>query len=138
MSWANHRHCFTAWEWFSGLANDNLFFCRITQLGLLRLLTTAGVMGDEVLTVGAAWNIYDRWLEDRRITMRHEPAGIHTAFRAATQPLARLSAPKAIVDAWLLALSQTTRATLVTFDKGPASAGRKSAIPVLLLNPRSS
>lgn len=92
-------------------------------------------MGDEVLTVGGAWKVYDRWLEDDRISIRQEPVDINTAFRAATQPLAQLVAPKAIVDAYLLGASQTMGATLVTLDKGLASAGRKLALPVVLLKP---
>ena len=138
LSWVNHKHSAAAWNWFSGLGDDGFFFCRITQIGLLRLLTTEGIMGDEVLTIGAAWKVYDRWLEDSRVAIRHEPADINAAFRAAMQPVIRLAAPKAIGDSYLLAASQTMGATLVTFDKALALAGRKAGSPVVLLKPPSN
>jgi hypothetical protein len=38
-------------RWFATLKPDmSLAFCRLTHLGLLRLLTTDAVMGDEVMT----------------------------------------------------------------------------------------
>ena len=90
-------------------------------------------MGSEVLTVGGAWKIYDRWLEDSRVAIRHEPVNLNTSFRATMQPLFGQVAPKTIVDCYLLAASQTMGTTLVTFDRALAAAGRKSEQPVLLL-----
>ena len=95
-------------------------------------------MGAEVLTIGAAWKVYDRWLEDSRVAFRHEPADINAVFRAATQLVTRLAAPKAIGDAYLLAAGQTMGATLVTFDKALALVGRKSGSPVMLLKPQAN
>ncbi len=34
-----HAHHMRAREWFATLADERLVFCRITQLGFLRLLT---------------------------------------------------------------------------------------------------
>jgi len=82
-------------------------------------------MGKDVRTIGEAWKVY-RWLEDPRV-------GI--AFRAATRPFFRLSSPKALGDGYLLAVSQVTDATLVTFDRSLASASQKSHQRVVLLEP---
>jgi uncharacterized protein len=61
--------------WFETLTPDvSLVFCRLTQLGLLRLLTTAAVMGDEVMTQPQAWGAYDRWHRDPRVELVDEPA----------------------------------------------------------------
>jgi predicted nucleic acid-binding protein len=49
LTYEGHVHHTTAATWFTGLPPDvTLTFCRFTQLGLLRLLTTAALMGDEV------------------------------------------------------------------------------------------
>jgi toxin-antitoxin system PIN domain toxin len=137
LSWANHMHSDAAWAWFSRQEDDRFFFCRFTQLGLLRLLATSAVMGKDVRTIGEAWKVYDRWLEDSRVGIRQEPFELDGAFREATRSVSRLSSPKALGDCYLLAVSQVTDATLVTFDRGLASACQKARQPVALLEPRT-
>ena len=133
LSWAGHIHSSEAWTWFSRQEEERFFYCRFTQLGLLRLLTTAAVMGTDVLTVGEAWKVYDRWVEDSRIGIRQEEFELDVALRAATRPFSRLSSPKALGDCYLLAFSQSIQATLVTFDRGLASACQKAGQRVTLL-----
>ena len=51
MASSAHVHHIQAKTWYESLRDDeDLVFCRLTQLGLLRLLTTAGVMGNRVKT----------------------------------------------------------------------------------------
>lgn len=133
LSWANHRHSDIVWAWFPGQRDSRFFFCRFTQVGLLRLLTTSAVMGEDVRTIGEAWKVYDRWLEDARVGIRQETPELDTAFRAATRPVSRQSSPKALGDCYLLAVSQVANATLVTFDRGLASACQKTDQRVALL-----
>ncbi len=128
-------HSDAAWAWFSGQEDSRFSFCRLTQLGLLRLLATSAVMGEDVRNIGEAWKVYDRWLEDSRIGILPEPFELDVAFRAATRSVSRLSSPKALGDCYLLAVSQVTDATLVTFDRGLASACRKARQRVTLLEP---
>jgi toxin-antitoxin system PIN domain toxin len=137
LSWANHMHSDAAWALFSRQEDNRLFFCRFTQLGLLRLLTTSAVMGKDVQTIGGAWKVYDRWLEDSRVGIRQEPFELDLAFRAATRPVSRLASPKALSDCYLLAVGQVMDATLVTFDRGLESACRKARQRVALLRPRT-
>jgi len=137
LSWANHMHSDAAWTWFSRQEDSRFLFCRFTQLGLLRLLATSAVMGKDVRTIGEAWKVYDRWLEDSRVGIRPEAFEMDVAFRAATRPVSRLSSPKALGDCYLLAVSQVTDATLVTFDRGLESACRKARQRVALLEPRT-
>ena len=82
--------------------------------------------------------MYDRWLEDSRVAIRQEAVELDVAFRAATRPVSRLSSPKALGDRYLLAVSQLTDATLVTFDRGLASACRKARQPFTLLESGAS
>ncbi len=133
LSWANHRHSDLAWAWFSRQEDDRFCFCRFTQIGLLRLLATSAVMGKDVRTIGEAWKVYDRWLDDSRVGFREEGFRLDAAFRAATRPVSRMSSLKALGDCYLLAVSQVTEATLVTFDRALASACQKARRPVALL-----
>ncbi len=126
-------HSDAAWTWFSRQDNNRFFFCRFTQIGLLRLLATSAVMGRDVRTIGEAWKVYDRWLEDSRVGIQREAFELDAAFRAATSPVSRLSSPKALGDCYLLAVSQVANATLVTFDRSLASACQKARQRVTLL-----
>jgi predicted nucleic acid-binding protein len=126
-------HSDAAWTWFSRQDGNRFLFCPFTQVGLLRLLATSAVMGKDVRTIGEAWKVYDRWLEDSRVGIQREAFGLDAAFRAATRPVSRQSSPKALGDCYLLAVSQVTNATLVTFDRGLASACQKARQRVTLL-----
>ncbi len=93
LSYERHVHHATAKEWFEQIGPGARFcFCRFTQIGLLRLLTTDALMGsDRVLTQAEAWRVYDRWLEDDRILLVEEPRLMEAlaAEAAFTQGLGR-------------------------------------------------
>ena len=125
---ARHVHHAVASDWFDSLDADVRFcFCRFTQLGLLRLLTAEAVMGEDVLHQPAAWAVYDRWLEDDRVSFIEEPPGLERRFRGLTR--LRQAAPKAWADAYLIAFADAAQMTLVTFDQ----AFRGKARPLILL-----
>ncbi len=106
-----------ALSWFKSLAESTrLCFCRITQMGLLRLLTTESIMETEVLTQMQAWGVYDRWLGDERMVFMDEPATLEQMFRAASH--ARRPATKEWTDAYLAAFAESAGFRLVTFDRG--------------------
>jgi toxin-antitoxin system PIN domain toxin len=118
LSVAGHRHSQESWNWIKVLPPDaRLVYSRYTQIGLLRLLTNASVMGSQTLTLRRAWTVYDRWLEDPRVEFYPEPRGIDEAFRHMTAPFAAQQASKAVGDCWLLACAVAMRASLVTFDR---------------------
>ena len=106
-------------DWFDALEPAHeLVFCRQSQLGLFRILTTAAAMGDETITQRQCWAIYDKWIEGGRAIELPEPAGLALAFRSRTQPTS--PAPKTWTDAYLAAFAETAGLTLVTFDKALA------------------
>jgi toxin-antitoxin system PIN domain toxin len=116
---SGHQHNRDAWNWLQGLPDDStLIFSRYTQLGLLRLLTNTAVMGDATLTLGEAWAVYDRWLQDPRVEFYPESRNVDAGFRRATQPFAGQAAANWVGDCWLLALAEAAKARLVTFDRG--------------------
>lgn len=113
-----HIHSGVAWKWVKTLPEDRrLIFSRYTQIGLLRLVTSAAVMGDETLTLRKAWALYDRWLEDPNVEFYPEPRNLDEAFRELTEPLGARQAPKAVGDCFLLAYGRQLHAPLVTFDR---------------------
>lgn len=118
LSIADHSHSRDAWNWLRILPeNARLIFCRYTQLGILRLLTNSAVMGSRPLTLGEAWDVYDRWLEDPRVESFPEPRNVDAEFRRSTEPFLTVAASKQVGDCWLLAHAADSRAALVTFDK---------------------
>jgi len=117
LTYDRHVHHITARHWFERLAPlARLFFCRLTQLGLLRLLSAPAVMGpDQAKSQQDAWKAYDRWLEDGRVEFLDEPGGLETQFRALTQSLP--ASPKEWADSYLAAFAHASRLTVVTFDR---------------------
>jgi toxin-antitoxin system PIN domain toxin len=113
--WSRHEHGDSARAWFERAGEERVVFCRFTQLTVLRLLTTAAVMGDDVRTMSGAWEIWDEIGADERIAFMPEPDNIETHFRERSQ-LATAS-PKVWADAYLLAFSRAAGARLVTFDR---------------------
>ena len=92
-----------------------VFFCRFTQIGLLRLLSSEAIMGeDKVMNQPAAWAAYDRWLEDDRVVLLDEPADLEPSFRVLTR--LRHPAPKDWADSYLAAFAMMSHLTIVTFD----------------------
>ena len=125
LTYEGHIHHASARDWFTSLGHSGrLFFCRFTQLGLLRLLTAEAVMGrDEVMTQEEAWAAYDRWLEDERVGLLDEPAGLESPFRAMTR--SRHAAPKDWADSYLAAFALASQLTLVTFDQAFQSKAKQ-------------
>jgi toxin-antitoxin system PIN domain toxin len=121
-----HEHHRAALAWFNGLDDEQvLVFCRQTQLGLFRLLTTEAVMGEDVRAQRQCWAIYDEWLANRRAILGSEPAELEEQFRSRT--VASQPGPKIWADAYLAAFAKSGNYTLVTFDKTLA-AKTKDAI----------
>lgn len=129
LSFERHIHHAPARSWLFSLSLDStLFFCRLTQLGLLRLLCTDSVMGgDRVLTQAQAWQKYDDLRGDERIRFLSEPEGLEMEFRALTQHW--LPSPKRWVDAYLAAFASLSGHTFVTFDR--AFRGRTQPLVIL-------
>lgn len=118
LTWGRHPHAARAAQWFNDLEQTaSVLFCRFTQIGLLRLLTTTQVMADDVMTTGEAWAMYDGWLQDERIDIANESERIESAFRHATVRFHQLRAPKTWGDAYLVAFAGSSGCRLVTFDR---------------------
>lgn len=100
---------------FDTLSRDQLWFCRFTQIGFLRMLTNRSVMGPQTLTQQKAWQLYDRLCGDERIQYLAEPLALDSRFRRMTQ--GRLPAHKAWSDAYLAAVAHQAGLAIATFDR---------------------
>ena len=110
-----HEHHAPAREWFVGLPEASAVFCRVTQMGLLRLLTNARAMGEDVLSPGEAWEKYRALRRDWRVTFASEPAGMEEGWIGLMRGAA---AGVSWTDAYLAAFGRGHGYTLVSFDRG--------------------
>ena len=116
LTYRGHIHYAAAKTWLDTVPDDSeLCFCRLTQLGFLRLLTTAAVMGNKVLSQAEAWEFYDDWLENGHAAYVEEPPAIELTFRSLSQ-LSQV-APKDWADSYVSAFAQVSGLRLVTFDQ---------------------
>src|ERR1043166_8047072 len=110
-----HVHHDRARQWFETIGDGQAAFCRLTQLGLLRLLTNLSVMKADVLSQKKAWEICDRLIADRRVRFIGEPEQLDQTFRNLTrssQPARNLWS-----DAYLAALGKSSGLAMVSFDR---------------------
>lgn len=117
-----HVHAPLARRWWRE-EEGSIAFCRLTQLGFLRLMTTAAAMDGKPLTMAQAWRVYDRLYDDDRVTFVSEPPEVEKGFRE--KAVGRDASPKLWADAWLLALAQKAGGVLVTFDRALAGRGAR-------------
>jgi uncharacterized protein len=116
LTYRGHIHYAAAKNWLDSLPDDaELCFCRLTQLGFLRLLTTPTVMGNRVLSQSAAWDAYDDWLENGHVFFVEEPLSIDPRFRSFCQ--SGQPSPKDWADSYVAAFAQVSGLQLVTFDQ---------------------
>jgi hypothetical protein len=118
LAYEGHQHHASAKAWFAKVDGEAVYFCRFTQLGLLRLLTHPSVMREDVRSQTGAWQTYDAFLLDERISFHPEadPEQIESSFRRLTSTGRPFS--RQWPDAYLAAFARVAGLTLVTFDRG--------------------
>lgn len=124
---ARHPHSGAATVWVESLGPEStLYFCRFTQLGLLRLLTTRSAMGVDAMTQAEAWKVYDLFFNDGRVEFIEEPRSVEAGFRRKTNR--REVSAKQWADGYLASFAESAGLRLVTFDRSMA----KQADSILL------
>lgn len=121
-----HAHFQLAIRWWEE-TQGRTAFCRLTQLGLLRLLTTSAAMNGKPLSGSDAWAIYDRFFQDDRVIFLKEPVPIERLFREKSCHFT--ASPKVWADAWLLAFAEASGGRLITFDRALAARGAHCLLP---------
>lgn len=111
-----HVHHLPAKQWLDGIRNEQIVFCRLSELGFLRLLTNRHVMQNDVLGPIQAWQAYDAFRADPRIIFLPEPRDFGEQWRRAETEVS--SSPNAWTDAYLATFAKNVNASVVTFDRG--------------------
>ncbi|HEY6393368.1 MAG TPA: TA system VapC family ribonuclease toxin [Bryobacteraceae bacterium] len=101
---------------------EPIAFCRFTQIGLLRLLTTAAVMNGKPLAMRRAWKVYDGFMGDERVELAAEPPALERIFRELSSSGTRPS-PKLWADAYLIAFAVEAGGMVATFDQALSRRG---------------
>jgi uncharacterized protein len=114
---AEHTHRHAALNWWRQY-EGTIGFCRMTQIGLLRLLTTSSVMNGKPLSMRQAWKIYDSFTRDERVEFLPEPPAIERRFRELSS--SKFASPKLWADAYLISFAAESEAAMITFDKSLA------------------
>ena len=114
-----HIHHKVATAFFADHDDDlSVAFCRSTQMGMLRLLTTEVVMqahNKPALKNLDAWTLQQAWAGRSNVFLADEPAGIEVPW--ARFAAIRSASPKLWMDAYLAAFAIAGGFTLVTNDK---------------------
>jgi uncharacterized protein len=121
-------------QWFTTLEDERLAFCRITQLGFLRLLTNKHVMQEEVLNPTEAWRAYHALRSDRRVEYVWESVAIPETWDAFTKD--NSISPSSWTDSYLCAFAHAAGFVLITFDKKIAT--KNNVACVVLQSPFTS
>lgn len=116
LAFQSHQHHSVANEWMMSAARQSCFFCRITEMGFLRLATNPKVLPNDVLTMSEAWQVYDKMISDERVVYVEEPANIEADWRSLTET--NTFSSKVWTDAYLAAFAQTVDFKVISFDKG--------------------
>jgi uncharacterized protein len=109
-----HVHHKPAKEWFESSDNMQIAFCRVTQMGFLRLLTNPRVMAGDTMSAARAWKLFDALCQDSRVRFAPEPPALESKWRDFTRH--RRQGANFWTDAYLAAFAAASNLTVVTFD----------------------
>lgn len=121
-----HLHHERAKAWFDLVAIGGAAFCRVTQMGFLRLITNRQVMGADVVTQKAAWQVYQKLTRDERVVFFYEPLEIEDKWRQLTQR--GTAATNTWTDAYLCAFAAERQLQVVSFDADLRRGGADAII----------
>lgn len=112
-SWARHRHHEVAKKWLDQ-QEDELAFCRVTQMAFLRLITNPAITGRDALSRREAWDAVDQLMADSRVRLLAEPETLVPLWKA----LSKRDDHDHLLwtDDYLAAFAQAASAELVTLD----------------------
>ena len=116
LSVANHTSHKRVALWLEKSIDSAEFaFCRVTQHGLLRLLTHPKVMKNDPRSPEDAWFIYDKWVLVTEATLKREPDGFEEVWRSLTA--GRYRGNDHFTDAYLSAFAAVGGFTVATLDR---------------------
>lgn len=121
LAFESHAHHREAKDWFDGTNSESCAFCRLTQIGFLRLATNPKAFPTEAVTMAGAWDLYDAFASDERVVFATDPVGIEKYWRIFTST--KQFSPKVWNDAYLAAIAVAGQMKLVSCDGGFSKYG---------------
>lgn len=109
-----HPHHAAAAAYWAGHDGRRIWFCRITMLGLVRLLANPKVMGDQALDLKLSLAAYQRFAALPEVGWHAEPTDCSAKLQ---QMLATDLPARFLTDAYLAAFAASAGLRMVTFDK---------------------
>jgi toxin-antitoxin system PIN domain toxin len=107
----HHRRALRYWQEESA---EELLFCRVSVLGLLRLLTNPRILGSRALDAASAWRALEAWLAVPEVKLIGDPPGLDELLRGWSATLDIRGG--AWTDAYLAAVAVAGGCRLVAFD----------------------
>lgn len=114
LSAPDHVHYKKARRYWDVEAADELVFCRVTALALLRHLTNPHILGRAVLDSTSSWHALMTWLAMPRVSLVAEPPGIDEWLGLWARSLELRGGQW--TDAYLAAFAGASDYRLVAFD----------------------
>lgn len=127
-TWARHAKHASAKRWVDD-QDDDMAFCRVTEMALLRLVSNPAVTGPDARTRRQSWDLLDTLQSDPRVRFLGEPAGLAPLWMAFSKRDDR--SHLLWTDDYLAAFAQAAEAELVTLDAG--MRGRYPSVRVALI-----
>ncbi len=116
LAWQGHAAHPVAKTWWDAAVASKIFFCRVTEMALLRLLTNRAILGDEAKTQAEAWQVYDALRGSPRVEFLAEAPDFGLRWRAASTRDSHST--NRWTDDYLAAFALAHTLTVVTFDDG--------------------
>ena len=130
LSVPDHVHHQRARHYWDNERADQMAYCRMTALALLRHLTNKHVVGDRALDGVAAWKTLDAWLATPGVVFLSEPSGVDELLR---QWVGEIDLRGGMwSDAYIAAFAASADCRLVAFDR---DFERFPGLDFLLLRP---
>ncbi len=131
-AWGRHAHHAVARRYLDA-EDDDVGFCRVTEMSFLRLITNPAVTGADVRTRRQAWDLLIQVQADPRVRFLPEPPGLAPLWIAFSK---RDDTSHLLwTDDYLAAFAQAADADLVTIDR--SLHGRYPSVRVVTLRTAS-
>lgn len=105
----DHIHRPAALAWWHADRSHQVAFSRLTQICVLRLLTTSAAMNGQPLSMAEAWSVHDYLYLDDRVVFLTEPPTLERASRDAASD--DQASPKLWADAYINGIRRGVRGT---------------------------
>jgi toxin-antitoxin system PIN domain toxin len=115
LSAPDHVHYARARRYWDDESAEELLFCRVTALALLRHLTNPRILGPVTLDGASAWRALRTWLAEPRVSMSPEPAALDEQLDALSVTLDLRGGHW--TDAYLASFAVAGGYRFVTFDR---------------------